>query len=104
MDDPPRLLISIVTPCYNEQENVAECAEAIRRLFAEQLPDYDYEHLFCDNASTDDTVRLLREIAARDPRVKVILNSRNFGLFCSMYNGLMHTCGDAVVPLLPADL
>jgi glycosyltransferase involved in cell wall biosynthesis len=105
MTPPPgRPLISVVTPCYNERDNVAECREAVARLFAERLPDCDHEHIFCDNASTDGTVEILRGLAAADPRVKVILNARNFGLFCSMFNGLMHAKGDAVVPLFPADL
>jgi glycosyltransferase involved in cell wall biosynthesis len=99
-----RKLISVNTPCFNEEDNVAECYEAIRRVFEVDLPEYDYEHIFCDNASTDRTVEVLREIAARDPRVKVVVNSRNFGLFASMFNGLMHTKGDAVIALFPADL
>ena len=99
-----RKLISIVTPCFNEQDNVADCYQAVQRVFVEMLPDYDYEHVFCDNASTDDTVGVLRQLAARDPRVKVIVNSRNFGPFCSTFNGLMSTSGDAVVVLLAADL
>jgi polyisoprenyl-phosphate glycosyltransferase len=99
-----RKLISIVTPCYNEQDNVADCYAAVKRVFAEQLPGYDYEHIFCDNASTDATAERLKALAAQDPRVKVIVNSRNFGPFCSTYNGLMRTSGDAVVVLLAADL
>jgi glycosyltransferase involved in cell wall biosynthesis len=99
-----RKVISIVTPCYNEQDNVADCYEAVKRVFAEALPEYDHEHVFCDNASTDGTVGVLRQLAARDPRVKVIVNARNFGPFCSTFNGLMSTTGDAVVVLLAADL
>jgi glycosyltransferase involved in cell wall biosynthesis len=99
-----RKTISIVTPCYNEQDNVLPCYEAVRRVFEEQLPDYDLEHVFCDNASTDNTAEVLRQIAASDPRVKVILNARNFGPFCSTFNGLLNTSGDAVVVLLAADL
>jgi polyisoprenyl-phosphate glycosyltransferase len=99
-----RKLISIVTPCYNEQDNIADCYQAVRRVFEEQLPDYDYEHIFCDNASRDGTIEQLRQLAGRDPRVKVILNSRNFGPFCSTFNGLLSTRGDAVVVLLAADL
>ena len=101
---PARKLISIVTPCFNEQDNVADCYEAVRRVFHELLPNYDYEHIFCDNASADNTVGVLRDLAARDRRVKVIVNSRNFGPFCSTFNGLMSTRGDAVVVLLAADL
>ena len=99
-----RPLISLVTPCYNEVDNVAQCAEAVRGMFARDLPGYDREHIFCDNASTDGTPAILRELAAGDPSIKVILNARNFGLFASMFNGLMQTSGDAVVALFPADL
>jgi glycosyltransferase involved in cell wall biosynthesis len=97
-------LISVVTPCFNEQHNVTDCYEAVRRVFGEQLPGYDYEHLFCDNASTDDTVTVLRDLAAQDRRVRVIVHARNFGPFCSTFNGLLNTRGDAVVVLLAADL
>jgi glycosyltransferase involved in cell wall biosynthesis len=76
----------------------------VKRVFAEQLPDYDYEHIFCDNASSDGTPAALRALAERDPRVKVIFNARNFGPFRSTFNGLMATEGDAVVVLLAADL
>lgn len=99
-----RKVISIVTPCFNEQDNVADCYEAVKRVFAEQLPAYDFEHVFCDNSSTDRTPEVLRELAAKDPRVKVILNARNFGPFCSTFNGLLSTTGDASVVLLAADL
>ena len=98
-----RPLISVVTPCYNEGENVDESHAAVRRVFAELLPDCDYEQVFCDNGSTDDTVDRLRSLAARDPNVRVILNARNFGPFRSTFNGLLATRGDAVVVLLAAD-
>jgi glycosyltransferase involved in cell wall biosynthesis len=101
---PGRKLISIVTPCYNEEDNVADCHVAVRQLFERQLPEYDFEHIFCDNASTDRTPEVLAGLAARDPRVKVIFNARNFGPFCSTFNGLTATSGDAVVVLLAADL
>lgn len=96
--------ISIVTPCFNEQENVRMCHEAVRDLFATKLKDYEVEHLFCDNHSTDDTVAILEEIAAGDPRVKVIVNANNFGVYRSMFNGVLNASGDAVIPFLPADL
>jgi glycosyltransferase involved in cell wall biosynthesis len=99
-----RKLISIVTPCFNERDNVADCYAAVKRAFEEQLPGYDFEHVFCDNASTDGTPEVLRQLAAADRRVKVILNARNFGPFCSTFNGLLSTTGDAVVVMLPADL
>jgi len=97
-------LISIVTPCYNEEENAAECCRTVRIIFENDLPDYDYEHIFCDNASIDRTVEILKDLARQDKRVKIIVNSRNFGPFHSNFNGLMNTRGDAVVVFLAADL
>ncbi|WP_159727807.1 glycosyltransferase family 2 protein [Methylosinus sp. Ce-a6] len=96
--------ISIVTPCYNEELNIRECHAAIAALFDGDLKDYRREHVFCDNASTDRTAEILREIAAADPCVKVILNARNFGPMRSNYNGVMAAGGDAVLLLMPADL
>ncbi|MBU0640349.1 MAG: glycosyltransferase family 2 protein [Planctomycetes bacterium] len=104
MDQTRKKLISVVTPCYNEEMNAEECYRAVREIFARDLPQYDYEHIFCDNASTDDTANVLRRLAGDDPCVKVILNARNFGPLRSNYNGVMHTSGDAVVVFLPADL
>jgi glycosyltransferase involved in cell wall biosynthesis len=97
-------LISIVTPCYNEEDNVGECYETVKKIVEEQLPDYTYEHIFCDNASTDGTVSRLKEIAKLDRRVKIIVNARNVGPFRSTFNGLLSTSGDAVLVLLAADL
>jgi polyisoprenyl-phosphate glycosyltransferase len=91
-------LISVVTPCYNEEGNVREMHETIRKIFA-ALPQYRYEHVFIDNASKDGTPRILRELAAADPNVKVILNARNFGHVRSGYYALLQTRGDAVVAL-----
>ena len=63
-----RKLISVVTPCYNEELNILDCYEAVRKLFAERLPEYDYEHIFCDNASRDSSPQILADLAARDER------------------------------------
>jgi glycosyltransferase involved in cell wall biosynthesis len=105
MENPtPRKLISIVTPCYNEEDNVEPCYEAVRQIFETQLPAYDYEHIFCDNASKDHTEEALRTLAAKDPRVKLIFNARNFGPSRSTFNGIMAASGDAVVLFLPVDL
>ena len=71
-------LISVVSGCYNEEENVRECYEQVKKVFQE-IGRYRYEHIFIDNASKDGTVGILREIAAKDKNVKVILNARNFG-------------------------
>ena len=96
--------ISIITPCYNEENNVRECYEAVRKVMRESLPSYNYEHIFADNASIDGTLEKLRDLAAKDPQVKVISNSRNVGPFRNMWNAMKSATGDAVIPLLPADL
>ena len=96
--------ISIITPCYNEENNVRECYEAVRTVMNKLLPSYNYEHIFADNASIDGTLEKLRQIAAKDSKVKVISNSRNVGPFRNMWNAMKSANGDAVIPLLPADL
>jgi polyisoprenyl-phosphate glycosyltransferase len=99
-----KILVSIITPCLNEEGNVRVCRDRVRTVFDEKLPEYDHEHIFADNGSTDKTRTLLRELAAEDPRVKVILNSRNFGAEASMFNAVKRTSGDMVMVMIPADL
>jgi polyisoprenyl-phosphate glycosyltransferase len=99
-----RKTISIVTPCFNEEASVRECYETIKNVMDAELPGYDREHIFCDNASTDRTVEILREIASADRSVKVIVNSRNFGILRNNYNGVLSATGDAVVLFMPVDL
>jgi glycosyltransferase involved in cell wall biosynthesis len=101
---PSKPLISIITPCFNEELNVENCASELRRVMESRCSEYDYEHIFVDNASTDLTYLRLKQIASKDSRVKVILNSRNVGPFRNMWHGLKNASGQAVIPLLPADL
>ena len=96
--------LSIITPCYNEEVNVEICAQELKKVMQEKLSGYNYEHIFADNASTDSTLMKLRELAAKDDHIKVISNSRNVGPFRNMWNAMKSATGDAVVPLLPADL
>jgi glycosyltransferase involved in cell wall biosynthesis len=93
-----RKLISVMTPCYNEEGNVEVLYEAVKAIF-EALPQYAFEHIFIDNASVDGTRAKLRALAARDPRVKVIFNTRNFGQVRSPYHGVLQAFGDAVIPM-----
>ena len=95
-------LLTILTPCYNEEGNVREVYNQVCSVM-QTLPDYDYDHLFIDNASTDKTVVILRELAAADRRVKVIVNTRNFGHVRSPYYGLLQAHGNAVMTCV-ADL
>ena len=92
-------LISVVSPCYNEEGNVEILVERVRELFA-NLPQYRYEHIIIDNHSTDRTVDILRGIAKDDPKVKVIVNARNFGHIRSPQHAFLQAKGDAVVVLL----
>jgi len=96
--------ITVITPCFNEEDNVEVCASELEKVMSEKLPTYDYEHIFADNASTDGTLDKLRELAAQDARIRVISNSRNVGPFRNMWNAMKSATGDAVIPLLPADL
>lgn len=91
-----RKLISIVAGCFNERDNIAELHERITAVM-QQVPQYDYEIVLIDNASTDGTVDVIREIAARDRRLKAIVNVRNFGHIRSPYHALLLAQGDAVI-------
>jgi len=93
-----RILISITSPCFNEEENVGELYKRVTKVM-EALPEYDFEYVFIDNASTDNTVEILRELASKDSRVKVIINTRNFGHIRSPYWGIINTMGAATIYL-----
>ena len=92
--------VSILIPCYNEEENVVPMSNAIREMFEKNLPQYDYELLFIDNDSSDNTRPLLREICARNKHVKAIFNAKNFGQFNSPYYGMLQTSGDCVISMV----
>jgi glycosyltransferase involved in cell wall biosynthesis len=98
----PRKLITIITPCYNEELNVREVHRRVMEVAAE-LPQYRFEHLFIDNASTDRTVEILREMASEDSGVKVITNARNVGADRSGMHAFLQAQGDAIGSLV-ADL
>lgn len=89
--------ISILIPCYNEEENVVPMSEAIANLFEGELSQYDYELLFIDNDSSDNTRPLLREICAKNSHIKAIFNAKNFGQFNSPYYGMLQTTGDCTI-------
>ncbi len=95
--------ISIVTACYNEEENVIELINRVRKIMESHSSKYDYEHIFIDNASEDKTVDLLKSEANSDRRIKIIVNSRNFGHVRSPSYALLQAEGDAVISLV-ADL
>ena len=91
-------MLSVVNPCFNEEENVRELYERVRTVMI-RLGHYRYEHIFIDNSSTDRTPEILKEIAAVDKNVKVIVNTRNFGHIRSPFHAMQQARGDAVVSL-----
>lgn len=97
-------IISVVTPCFNEGERVLQCSQIVDKIFKENLQKYELEHIFCDNASTDNTKDIIKDICRENKNKKAIFNSRNFGILPNTYNGVMATRGDAVILFMPVDL
>lgn len=89
--------ISIVSSCYNEEENVEELYERVKKQMEKYDGKYEWEQILLDNDSTDNTAQKLRELASKDEHVKVILNARNFGHIRSPFYGIINATGDAVI-------
>lgn len=89
-------LISVVTPCYNEEDNILDIYQTVKNIF-NNIHKYQYEHIFIDNSSSDNSISLLKEIAHLDLNVKLIINSRNFGWIRSPFYGLLQASGDAII-------
>lgn len=101
--------ISILIPCYNEEENVEPISQAVIDILDRELPQYDYELVFIDNDSQDNTRPILRRLCRDNPKIKAIFNARNFGQFNSPYHGLLQVTGDCVIAMVadfqdPVDL
>ena len=92
--------ISVLIPCYNEAENVGPISRAVTEILEKELPQYDYELVFIDNDSTDGTRDIIRGLCADNPRIKAILNARNFGQFNSPYYGMIQVTGDCVIEMV----
>ena len=91
--------VSVVSGCFNEEENVRELYDRVVRVFEQDLPGYSFELILIDNASTDNTVGILKEIARQDRRVKIIVNNRNFGHIRSGYHAYLQAQGEAVIAM-----
>lgn len=89
--------ISVVIPTYNEQENVRPLSRAITEVMEQQLPEYDFEILFIDNHSSDNTQAYLRAMCREDKRIKAIFNAKNFGQARSPVYGMKQAYGDCVI-------
>ena len=91
--------ISIMVPCYNEEDNVVPLSQALIQMFEKDLPQYDYDILFIDNDSTDTTRVKLRQLCKENKKIKAIFNAKNFGQFNSPYYGILQTDGDCTIPV-----
>lgn len=91
--------ISIMVPCYNEEDNVVPLSQALIQMFEKDLPQYDYDILFIDNDSTDATRVKLRQLCKENRKIKAIFNAKNFGQFNSPYYGILQTDGDCTIPV-----
>ena len=92
-------LISIMIPCFNEVENVELMTKSIINVMAEALPQYDYEIVIIDNASTDGTRDVIEKICEANKKIKAIFNVTNFGQFNSPFYGMCQCSGDCVIPI-----
>ena len=91
--------ISIMVPCYNEEDNVVPLSQALIQMFEKDLPQYDYDILFIDNDSTDATRVKLRQLCKENRKIKAIFSAKNFGQFNSPYYGILQTDGDCTIPV-----
>ena len=92
--------ISVLIPCYNEEENVVPISEAVIKTLQKDLPENDYELVFIDNDSQDHTRSLIRQLCDENPKIKAIFNARNFGQFNSPYYGMLQITGDCVIEMV----
>ena len=92
--------ISILIPCYNEEDNVQPIYEAVSNILKTECSSYDYEILFIDNHSTDATQHILRKMCEKDDKVKAIFNVKNFGQFNSPFYGILQATGDCVISMV----
>jgi len=98
------MLVSIITPCFNEEENIIECIERVAKVFSNELEEYEYEHIFIDNFSDDKTFSILQKQSKNNNNLKILRNAKNVGAFKSMFAALKHSSGDFVLIQLPADM
>jgi glycosyltransferase involved in cell wall biosynthesis len=96
--------LTIITPCFNEENSIQICIEAVKNMMSSSLPDLSYEHIIMDNCSNDSTYNKALEFSENYPNLRIFRNSRNIGSLNNICEGLKRSKGRAVVPMLPADL
>lgn len=91
--------ISVMIPCWNEEENIWQITNEVKKVILSELSSYDYEIVIIDNKSTDNSRQIIRQLCSEDKKIKGIFNVKNFGQFNSPYYGLMQCTGDCVIPI-----
>lgn len=91
--------VSIVTPSFNEKENIEKLIEAVRNIFFNELKNYEFEHIIIDNKSTDGTIEILKDLAKRYKELKIIINTKNFGHILSPHHARLQSTGDLIINL-----
>ena len=86
----PSIELSIITPCFNEEDTVSDCALSLKEFMLRRLPTVTYEHIFVDNSSSDETVTVIKRLANEDNRIKLLINSRNVGPQASIFNAFRY--------------
>lgn len=95
--------ISVITPIYNEYENISDCCTSVKKFF-EKEKKYEYEHILADNCSNDNSLELAKSLAKKDKNIKLIVNAKNYGIMPSLFNALKYTSGDAVLTCYACDM
>ena len=95
-------LISVISICYNEELNIFKCYQKVKELF--QINKLEYEHIFADNCSKDNTKKIIEDICAYDKNIKAIFNAKNYGPFVSNFNALKYASGDYIIVNYAADM
>ena len=96
--------ISILTPCFNEKENLIECCKQVKNIFNTELKNFDYEHIIIDNNSNIETYKIIKKLTTDDKKIKALINNKNYGVITSHQNGIKFANGDAVITHLSCDL
>lgn len=102
MKDEPKKIISLIIPCYNEEESINICYNEVNKV-TKKMQKQSFEIIFIDDGSKDKTLSILKELSIKDKRVKYLSFSRNFGKEAGMYAGLKYSKGDYVA-IMDVDL
>jgi len=94
--------ISIITPIYNEDENIIDCCKSVKSFFLNK--NYDYEHILVDNSSTDNSLKISKELVSKDKKIKLIINAKNYGIMPSLFSALKYASGDAILTCYACDM